>query len=195
MAFKELFGILAVVAGLTSFLPYLRDIFRKKTTPHIYSWLVWSILQITGVIAMISGDAGYGSLGLAMGALVSIVVFILAFKYGTRNITKFDTVCLIGALVAILVWIFQKDAFYSVILITVIDFVGFLPTYRKGYFEPNSETAMLYFMSAVSNIFAILSIANYSVVTTLYVASLVATNGFIVTLLLVRRRMRRTLSF
>jgi hypothetical protein len=67
MNYKEFFGVIAVIIGLASFFPYLRDIFLRKTTPHMYSWLVWSILQTIGVIAMIVGHAGYGAFGLAVG--------------------------------------------------------------------------------------------------------------------------------
>lgn len=187
MELKLIFGIIAVALGLASFFPYVRDIFLKKTTPHIYSWLVWSILQTIGVIAMIGGNAGYGSFGLAMGGLVSVSVFLLSFKYGTKNITIFDTICLVGALIAVMVYFFQKDPLLAVILITVIDFIGFLPTYRKGYMEPQSETVTLYLLSAISNAFALVAIIDYSMTTVLYVGSLVITNGIIVAILLGRR--------
>ena len=187
MNYKEIFAIISVIIGLVSFVPYLRDIFLKKTTPHMYSWLVWSILQTIGVVAMIVGHAGFGAVGLAAGGAVSISVFLLSFKYGTKNITKFDTVCLIGAFVTTVIYLLQKDPLVAVILITVIDFIGFWPTYRKGYEEPRSETGTLYFLSAISNGFALVAIANYSFVTTLYVGSLVVTNLIIVTILLFRR--------
>ncbi len=187
MLYKEIFGIVAAIIGLVSFFPYLRDIFLRKTTPHIYSWLVWSILQTIGVVAMIMGHAGFGSLGLLAGGLVSISVSLLSFRYGTKNITKFDTVCLVGALLTVLIYFLQKDALTAVILITVIDFIGFLPTYRKGYFEPRSETVTLYLLSAISNVCALFAIENYSLVTTLYIGSLVVTNLIIVSILSFRR--------
>ena len=187
MELKFIFGIISVAIGLASFFPYIRDIFLKKTTPHIYSWLVWSVLQTIGVVTMIAGHAGYGALGLVMGGIVSVSVFLLSFKYGTKNITIFDTICLVGALIAVAVYFFQKDPLLAVVLITVIDFIGFLPTYRKGYMEPQSETITLYLLSAISNAFALVAITDYSVVTVLYVGSLVITNGIIVVILLGRR--------
>jgi len=177
-----------MILAVISFLPYLKDIFAQKTKPHIYSWLIWSILQTTGVLAMIVGHAGWGALGLGIGSLFCIFIFFLSFKYGTKNITTFDTFCLLGAICAILVWVFLKDPLYSVILVTAIDFVGFIPTYRKGYFDPQSETVSLYVLSAVSNLLNLLAIGSYTVTTTLYVASLVITNVVCVSILLIRRR-------
>lgn len=91
MDFKIILGVLATILGIISFLPYLRDILNKKTKPHVYSWLVWTIIQTVGVLAMIKGGASFGALALAVGSLFCITIFLLAFKYGTRNITKFDT--------------------------------------------------------------------------------------------------------
>jgi len=188
---KLIFAIISTALAIVCFFPYIRDILAKKTTPHIYSWLVWSILQSAGVVAMIIGGAQFGALGLAVGALFCISIFILSFKFGTKNITKFDTICLLGAIIAIVIWLIQDDPTLSVILITLIDFVAFLPTYRKGYLEPNSETISTYLLSSFSNAFALLAMANYSLVTSFYVSSLVLTNGVIVIILITRRRVVR----
>ncbi len=191
MSLKLLFGIIATILAIVCFLPYLRDIVAKKTTPHIYSWLVWSILQTVGVIAIFQGGGQFGSLGLAVGLLFCISIFLLSFKYGTKNITKFDTLCLIGSMIAIVIWLIQRDHTLSVILITIIDFVAFLPTYRKGYAEPRSETSTTYLLSAISNVFALLALAQYSLTTSLYIVSLVASNSGIVLILLIRRKTLR----
>lgn len=189
MDLKFLSGIIAGIIGLTCFIPYLIDIFRRKTKPHIYSWLIWSITQSTAVIAMIVGNAQYGSLGLAVGSLFCISIFFLSFKYGTKDITRFDTFCLIGAIFAVILWIVQKNPLYSVTLITIIDSIGFIPTYRKSYIDPYSETILFYLLTAASNFFAIIAIANYTIITTLYIATLASFDTICALLLIIRRRM------
>lgn len=153
----------------------------------MYSWLVWTILQATATIAILRENLFWSALGVAALGLVSGVVFLLSFKYGTKNITMFDTACLIGALIAIGVWVFAHDVTLSIVLITVIDFIGFLPTYRKGYEEPHSETLFLYVCSAFSNFFSLLSITQYSIASSLYVTSLVVSNVIFVSIVLTRR--------
>jgi len=188
MNYKIIFGFLSTILAVLSFLPYLKDIFAQKTKPHIYSWLIWSILQTTGVLAMIAGHAGWGALGLGVGSFFCIFIFFISFKYGTKDITTSDTICLVGTICAILVWVFLKDPLFSVILVTIIDFAGFIPTYRKSYVNPQSETISLYALSAVSNLLNFLAIGNYSVTTALYVTSLVITNAVCVFILVARRR-------
>ena len=188
MNFKLFFGIISTILALISFFPYLKDILGKKTFPHIYSWLVWSILQSIGAAAMLRGGAHFGALSLAAGSLFCITIFILSFKYGTKNITKFDTFCLIGAIVTIFIWLLQRDPLLSVVLVTTIDIIAFIPTYRKGYVDPGSETISTYFLSALANFFSLLAIANYSIITTLYLSGLLVTNSLLVLILIMRRK-------
>lgn len=179
---------MAGILGIFCFFPYLRDVFKKKTMPHAYSWLIWGILQTVSTIAIITSHGGYyGTLGIATGAILCLFVFFLSFKYGTKNITRSDTFCLVAALVAILIWIFTKNPFYSVILVSLIDFTDFIPTLRKGYQEPWSETTSLYVMAAVSDIFALLALSTYSIPTALYLSTLVFSNSLFVIILLSRR--------
>jgi len=185
---KPACGIIATIVSIIGFIPYLKDIFRRKTQPHSYTWLIWTILQVTGVVVMFNSGAGMGALPLAVGVGFCIYIFILSLKYGTKNITVFDTVCLAGALAAIVVYVFLHDAVLSVILVTIIDFVGFLPTLRKAYSEPYSETLSLFAIGIITGIFSIAAIPSYSIATTLYPAFIMFANVFCVSLLWIRRR-------
>ena len=69
----------------------------------------------------------------------------------------------------------------------LVDFVGFLPTFRKGFEEPFTETASTFVMSAVANGLSIIALQNYSVTTVLYIGSLFFTNSSFATMILVRR--------
>jgi hypothetical protein len=181
-------GIIATIISILSFFPYLKDIFKRKTKPHSYTWLIWTILQITGVVAMYNNGAGLGTLALAIGAVFCAFIFTLSLKYGTKNITAFDTICLIGALAAIAVYLFLHNPVLSVILITITDFVGFLPTLRKAYAEPYSETLSLFVLGVIWSAFNIIAISAYSVTTTLYPSCILFANILCCALLWARRR-------
>ena len=73
-------------------------------------------------------------------------------------------------------------------LITVIDALGFVPTFRKSYSRPFEETAVTYAISGLKFVVAILALENLSLVTWLYPASLVLMNGLFVGMVLTRRR-------
>jgi len=188
MDIKLLFGIISGILGVFCFFPYLRDTLKKKTAPHAYTWLIWSLLQIISIVAiLVSGGGYYGTLGISVGAALCLLIFFLSLKYGTKNITRFDTFCFVAALIAIPIWILTKNPVYSVILITAIDFTGFIPTLRKGYQEPWSETTSLYFIGAFSGVLAILALNTYSVSTVLYLADIMTVNAVFFIILTYRR--------
>lgn len=191
MDFKLFFGIASTILACVCFFPYLRDIVRKKTQPHMYSWLIWTILQIVGVAAQLKDGAGYGAWALAVGALFCFAIFLLSFRYGTKNISRFDLLCLIAAFGAIGIYLLISNPVWATIVVAAVDFIGFLPTFRKGFQEPFSETASTFIMSGTANLMSIIALQNYSVTTVLYIGSLFFTNSSFATMVLVRRRVLR----
>jgi hypothetical protein len=188
MNIKLIFGICASIIAIVSFIPYLRDIFKKKTQPHIYSWLIWTILQAIGSAAQFKDGAGYGAWALTIGTIFCLSVFLLSLRRGTRNITRFDGLCLIASIIAIVIYLTLKNPVWAVIFITMIDFIGYLPTFRKGWQEPFTETVILYTFSIFANLFSLFALQNYTVTTALYIGSLVITNMAFVLMITIRRK-------
>ncbi len=133
------------------------------------------------------GAGGAGVFSLTIGAALCGFVFLFSFWYGTKNITVFDRVCLLGALSAIVLWLFLHNPLLSVIVVTLIDLVAFLPTFRKGYVEPRSETVSTYALAGISQVFAFGALSEFSMTTMLYLMSLVVTNFVFVVMIFVRR--------
>jgi hypothetical protein len=180
-------GILAGIIGGLSFIPYFRDISLRKTKPHIYTWLIWSLLQTTSVLVMIHNGAGTGVLPFVIGAILCGCIFILSFKYGTKNITTSDTICLIGALIALSFYVLLHNSLLSIILVSAIDLIGFIPTFRKSYFEPKTETPSTYIISALSSLLAVGALLDYSLITILYPTTLILTDTTCWFIIILRR--------
>ena len=93
---KIIFSIIAsllVIFG--GYVFYLKDIFSRKTKPHIYTWLIWTITQGVALLGLLYGKGGWGALALSISTILVFIIFLISFKYGTKNITKFDTIILI----------------------------------------------------------------------------------------------------
>jgi hypothetical protein len=188
MNIKTVFALAAAALSIIGFVPYIKDIFLLKTKPHLYTWLIWTITQGTAVSAIWFGGGSWGALSLTIGTIFVTIVFLFSLKYGTKNITKSDTVILIAALCAILIW-WQLDApLISVMMVTIIDAVGYMPSFRKSYSEPWSETATTWGIFAVSNIFAILALSEYNFLTTAYLVVITSMDILLLAFCLFRRQ-------
>lgn len=173
---KLVSGILAVLIGCGAFLPYLFDVFRKRTRPHAYTWLIWCLTQGTAVAGVWYGGGGIGGLAMAIGVIFVFIVFLASLKYGTRNITKGDTFVLVAALAAILVWWQLDNPLLAVLMVTIIDVLGYIPSFRKSITEPWAETLWSWTAFSIGNVFAILALAEYSLLTVTYIGAITVAN-------------------
>ena len=188
---KSILGTIAIIIALIGYVPYFRDIFRGKTKPHAYSWLVWSSLTGIAFFGQILYKGGAGAWVTGFTAIVSFTIFFLALKKGEKNITSSDKLSLFGAGFALLLWYLTSNPLIAVILIIIIDSLGFYPTFRKSYHKPHEETMLTFFLSGLKFAIAIVALQNYSVVTYLYPASLVLMNWVFVGFLIIRRRQHK----
>lgn len=176
MDIKTVFSLLATAIGMMAFFLYMRDIFSLKTKPHIYTWFIWILTQGIAVAGILKGGGGWGALNLIVGSVLIAVVFLFSLRYGTRNITKSDLTVLIIAIAAIFVWRVLNQAVFAVVMATAIDILGYVPSIRKSYEEPWSETLLFWAGFVISDIFALLSLGEYNLLTTTYLVAITAAN-------------------
>lgn len=189
---KFLFAILATTITVVAYYQYIRDIFLKKTKPHTYTWLVWAITQGTAATAILYGGGRFATISLAIGTLLVIFIFFLSFKYGTKNITRSDTFVLIVALLAIVVWWKLERPMLAVLMVSVIDGLGYIPTYRKSFIDPWTETPMFWFAMIIAGVLTLFANAEYNFLTVTYIGTLIAANIILLSILLVRRKLMRS---
>src|SRR5882672_6993776 len=91
---KIVFGIVATVLTLAGFYPYINDIWKGKTKPHMYTWLIWTITQGTATLAVWQGGGGWGTLSIAAPLFLVFSVFLLSIRYGWPDITRSDGIIL-----------------------------------------------------------------------------------------------------
>jgi hypothetical protein len=189
MDYKIVLGIIATIIGLIGYAPYFRDIFIGKTKPHVFSWFIWSVLTCIAFVAQVIEGAGAGAWVTGFTALICFVISILAVKYGEKQITRIDSLCLFGALVGIVLWLLTDNPLAAVVLITVTDALAFIPTFRKTYHKPEEETLIEYFLASVKFLVGLFALESFNLTTTLYPASLVLMNGAFVVMVLRRRKL------
>lgn len=186
---KTVLGLVATVLVFIGYIPYLRDIIKGNTKPHLYSWFIWCFVTLIAFALQVSGGAGSGSLVTLAAALMCIAVIILGFKHHSQTvIKKVDIVFLVLALIALGLWIIAKQPVLSAILTTLVDLLGFAPTIRKSWNNPYSENLPFYFLNSARFGLAIISLQQYSIITALYPITWLLANSLFAGILILRRR-------
>jgi uncharacterized membrane protein YhfC len=188
MGYRGILGIAATVIALISYIPYFRDIVARKTRPHAFTWLIWGTLTAIAFVGQIVGHGGPGAWVTGFTALVCLVIAGIAAFDGERNITRLDWLALAGAGAALIAWFLTHSPLLSVILITVIDEIGFVPTLRKSYYRPHEETMSTFVMSGFKWVLGLVALERFTVTTALFPLSIVLASWLFVVMLLIRRR-------
>jgi hypothetical protein len=194
MDIKIILGATAALLALFSSYLYIRDIFRGNTKPHTYTWLIWAIVTVIAFLGQWVSGGGPGSWATGVAAIVTIVTFILALnpKYGNRDITTFDKICLVLAIISILPWLLTKSVLWSVLLATFIDLIAFFPTMRKTWHAPMSESLGSMYVDSIKHALSTISMGRYSLITLIYPIAVLLTKFVIIGEIIFLRKFKKS---
>ena len=171
------FGLLSTALMLASRATYFYSIYKGETKPHAFSWLIWAVISCIGFAAQFAEGAGAGSWARGVSALTCIILVFIGFKWGEKNITRSDWATLVVAFLAVPLWIITETPLWSVILVVIIDTIGYIPTIRKVWRNPHQETPVSYILSCLCALFSLAAIEHYTPSTWLYPLALTITNA------------------
>ncbi len=183
-----MFGALSIVMMLCSRAGYFAGILRGKTHPHVFSWIIWGTISSIGFAAQVAEGAGPGSWARGFGSATCFVLVGISFFKGEKDIRRGDWLTLAVALSAIPLWAITKTPFWSVLIVCLIDTIGYLPTLRKSWLKPQEEQRISYLFSCLGAAFSLAAIKQYTPSTWLYPLVLTFTNGSMWLFLGARRR-------
>jgi hypothetical protein len=192
MDYKEILGLIAVLICFYAYILYFKSIFMGETKPHLFSFLIWGTSSGIACVGQVSGSGGAGAWVTGFVSICCFAVALLSFKYGEKNITRFDWGCLITALSAIPLWILTQNALAAILVVTFIDCVGYVPTFRKSWPKPYEEHVAAAFLSSLQYVFSFFALNAYSLLTCITPISLMIINGALGIMLVLRRKQMDT---
>lgn len=185
---KEIFAIVAALLAIVGNVPYVLDILKGRVKPHAYTWFVWTIVSGIVFFGQLAKGAGIGALPTAVSEVFTLIIFLLSLKYGFKRVTKIDTIFLLIALGGIVPWIFTEDPTVSVVIAVSIDVIAFIPTLRKAWLEPKTESPILFGTNVARHVLALFSMQAYNIATTLHSIAMITTNSLMALLLVIAKR-------
>ncbi len=169
--------IIAVIFALIGNGKYLINTIRHETTPHPYTWLIWSIISAVVFFGQVVKGAGIGAIPTFVAEVFTIIIFLFSLKYGFKNIPKKDHYFLAASLIGLIPWALTNDPTISVIIVVIIDAIGFIPTLRKTWNNPESETSALYSMNVLRHLLTLYLIESYNIATMLHSIAMIIINS------------------
>jgi hypothetical protein len=189
MPSKELFSALAMLLTLAAFLPYIRDILQGRVRPHLFSWVIWALTTFVVFFAQLQARGGAGAWAIGLSASITTLIAVLAFlKRADVTITRSDRLFFAAALASLPLWYLTADPLWAVVLLTVVDLLGFGPTLRKAWAAPHSESLLFFGLFLLRNVLVVLALESYSLTTWLFPVAVALACALLMLIIVLRRR-------
>jgi len=154
----------ALAVNLVGTFYYCKDILSGHTKPNLVTWSLWALIPFIGVFFQIKAGAGLSVLPILMDGFncVIIIFFSLWYKNTYWKIGRLDIACGIFASLALMLYILTHNSAISILFAILADFLAAIPTIIKSWRFPETETGIVYLIAALTNIFGLLIIQNWT---------------------------------
>ena len=192
MNIADLLGKLAGLVALTALIPYIRSILQGKTKPNRASWFIWASVSI-GLLASYHYSGATTTIWLTISyTIIPLSIFLLSLKYGVGGYTALDVICISGAVLGLILWRLTHSPEVALYLNVLVDGLGFIPTLKKAYLNPESEDRLAWSIATVANILNVSALTTWRLKIALFPIYNFAFNAAVITLLLRASRKKKT---
>ena len=186
---KEFISTICIIITIYAYFPYIRSINRGETRPHVFSWIIWGIATLVVFGAQLSDHGGVGAWPMGLNGVVTLYVAWLAYvKRADSHITQVDWIFFVLALASLPLWYITSNPLWAVVLLTIVDTLGFAPTFRKSYSHPFEERLEFYLLMTIRNFISVAALENYSYTTILFPALTGAVGVIFIVMVIWRRQ-------
>lgn len=146
------FVYFAVALSAVGVAGYIRDTLRGITAPNRVTWSLWAL---EGVLAFgVEKQQNVGPAAWMTLALGVVPILVVAASFHDRNavwrLGAFDVVCGLISLGGLVFWALVHESTVALVAFVAADQAAALPTYRKSWLAPETETYWVFALGSVN---------------------------------------------
>lgn len=159
MSLTDIAAVLSAILSFYAVIPYLHSIVKRETTPHQFSWLIFTIMN--GIIFLSQYLAGgrKSVIVFFVAFLDNLAILVLSLKYGVRDTSKWDRILFASALITIVIWVLTKSNDLTIWLTVLIDIFASTILILKIRKDPYSENLQAWSVVTFAYFFSLLTLA------------------------------------
>jgi len=158
------FVFVGIAISLTGGFTYIRDTLRGVTSPNRVTWSLWAIEGLLAFVAERQQHVGLASFMTLFLGLVPLVVVVASFRDRRSywKIGRFDVACGIVSIIGILFWAVSNHPTVALVTFVAADSIAGLPTLRKAFVVPASETAWNFLAGSLNGGITLLTLSRFT---------------------------------
>jgi hypothetical protein len=123
---------------------YVFQILRGEVRPHPLSSFLFGVLSATGYWVLRDQGAHQGSWTLLAMTIICFLFIVASVARGERNFSRQEWAFVIAGGAVFLLYLFTREANVAAALITIVDALGYGPTFVRGwaYLRKDSVTSL-----------------------------------------------------
>ncbi len=175
--------LISVLMSIYGSYNYIYDTIKGTTRPNRVSQGLWAVAPLIGVGAAISSGADWmTTVRTFMAGFGPLIIFIASFtnKTGYWKTTMSGYLCGIFSVIALILWLIVDLPIYAVVFAVLADGFAAIPTIRKSWTNPESETGLAYVISFFSTIIILPTIKVLDIQSTSFQIYLLVVNIIII---------------
>lgn len=143
---------------------YLKETLQGHNKPNRVSFLLWGVAPLIGVSAAFADGVGLALIPVLFASLNPLMIFVASFanKKAYWKLRPFDYLCGLFSLVALVLWGITKIPETAIFFAILADAFAALPTIKKSWDQPETETSISYAGSLFSQLTVIFALETYS---------------------------------
>lgn len=130
-------------------LAYIRDTLAGRTKPNRVSWSLFAFAPIVATYISWTVGADPWSIARVFAAGFFPLLILVATFWNSKSywqLGTFDYACGALSLVALYLWLGAESPRIAILLLAIADLLACIPTIRKAWTNPETETGFTYLM-------------------------------------------------
>ncbi|MDE3221841.1 MAG: hypothetical protein KGL79_00215, partial [Acidobacteriota bacterium] len=128
------------------------------------TWSLWGLEGVLAAVNEVQQHVGLAAIMTLMLGLVPIVVVAASFRnpHGVWSIGLFDVVCGVVSLLGLVAWLFVNQATLALVTFVAADQIAALPTLRKSWVAPETESPRVFSLGALNCLITVLTLRAFT---------------------------------
>lgn len=155
----EYLVIAGALLNLSGSIGYARDTLAGRTKPNLVSFVLWATAPIIGAAAGFAQGGKWEVVPVLMTGVGPLLTIIASFFTKGRRwqLKRFDYICGIFSVLALILWRTTHEPNIAIFFAIISDALAAIPTIRKSWTHPWTETQWVYIAAGISQCTAFLA--------------------------------------
>lgn len=161
---------------------YIKGTLQGKVKPNRVSFLLWGVAPLIGGAAALSSGVQLAVIPVLFAGIIPLLIFAASFvnKKAYWKLESFDYICGLFSVLALILWAITKEPITAIIFAVIGDGFAAIPTIKKAWNHPETEMAIAFVASLVSQFTVFFAMQSFSFSELAFPIYLITANSIII---------------